>query len=608
MGVYLGDQAVVAASSITTGDLVPLSIDSIDGVRNVEWSDFLTLFTSLPVADTTAIVKGSADATKLLRFEVDGFTAGATRVLTPPNSNGTIACINVEQTWSESQTFGTATATNLITTSNLRILTGNIVIGGGILADGEKVFFFGNATSEPTFGVADGSFVYSLDYAAGDARIKVVSESGRPIWIGNNKIEASTPVSGTGTTLTLQGSDGVGGNSNSGGVTLRSGVPVGAGTIGSHRHTFIDGSTLTFQFTASTEVYRVITTSSNTVGTIEFAPANGVVVVSSRLVLGTASFSPDSTGTNTISIVNGTAPATAPADSVQLFSQDYAAGDARLRVLSETGGGLWIGNNTLEAVAPTSGAGNSVSILASAAVTSGQNGGNILLLPGLKSGAGSDGKVIIRQPGGVADTDQVEIYDDGTNSIITSRNAQLRLGGGGATDRLRVTSSGVVVTDVEPDANGTRSLGTTALRFLAVHSATFSFGPNTAVSEVSAGLVRLRGSGTTVPAGLCSPVNAPAQITGDQNNYSPGVGLTQEWNSDASRNVTGMLAGQDGEIRWIYNSGAQDIVLQNENASSTAANRWLTNTGADITLAAAGLAMAIYRAGSVNRWRVRLFS
>lgn len=41
--------------------------------------------TSNPFADDTAIIKGSADATKLLRFEVDGFTTGTTRVLTPPD-------------------------------------------------------------------------------------------------------------------------------------------------------------------------------------------------------------------------------------------------------------------------------------------------------------------------------------------------------------------------------------------------------------------------------------------------------------------------------------------------------------------------------------------
>jgi hypothetical protein len=48
---------------------------------------------SAPFVDTTAIVKGSADATKLLRFEVDGFTTGTTRVLTAPNFDGTIATL-----------------------------------------------------------------------------------------------------------------------------------------------------------------------------------------------------------------------------------------------------------------------------------------------------------------------------------------------------------------------------------------------------------------------------------------------------------------------------------------------------------------------------------
>lgn len=43
-----------------------------------------------PFADTTSIVKGSADNTKQLRFEIDGFTAGQTRVATPPDENFTI--------------------------------------------------------------------------------------------------------------------------------------------------------------------------------------------------------------------------------------------------------------------------------------------------------------------------------------------------------------------------------------------------------------------------------------------------------------------------------------------------------------------------------------
>lgn len=45
---------------------------------------------SLPVIDTTGIAKGSVDATKIVRFEVDGFTTGTTRVLTPQNKDYTI--------------------------------------------------------------------------------------------------------------------------------------------------------------------------------------------------------------------------------------------------------------------------------------------------------------------------------------------------------------------------------------------------------------------------------------------------------------------------------------------------------------------------------------
>lgn len=44
----------------------------------------------LPVADTQTIVKGSADETKLMRFEVDGLTTATTRVLTVQDMNGTI--------------------------------------------------------------------------------------------------------------------------------------------------------------------------------------------------------------------------------------------------------------------------------------------------------------------------------------------------------------------------------------------------------------------------------------------------------------------------------------------------------------------------------------
>ena len=65
-----------------------------------------------PFTDTTSIVKGSSDATKQLRFEVDGLTAGATRVATVQDADGTLAYIN-------NQTFtGTCSAPTAATMTN----------------------------------------------------------------------------------------------------------------------------------------------------------------------------------------------------------------------------------------------------------------------------------------------------------------------------------------------------------------------------------------------------------------------------------------------------------------------------------------------------------
>lgn len=100
---------------------------------------------------------------------------------------------------------------------------------------------------------------------------------------------------------------------------------------------------------------------------------------------------------------------------------------------------------------------------------------------------------------------------------------------------------------------------------------------------------------------------SPAQITADQNNYNPGgTSYFQRWNTDASRNITGMTftATQvDGQRHHVYNVGSQNIVLVHQSASSTAANRFLNTTGADITLSADQAADLIYD-GTTARWRV----
>jgi hypothetical protein len=95
---------LMALCGVSHGALIEI-ISSVDGAKHaysisgdatLSNTGVLTVTSgggSAPFIDSTAIIKGSADATKLLKIEVDGFTTGTTRVLTAPNFDGTIATL-----------------------------------------------------------------------------------------------------------------------------------------------------------------------------------------------------------------------------------------------------------------------------------------------------------------------------------------------------------------------------------------------------------------------------------------------------------------------------------------------------------------------------------
>lgn len=97
---------------------------------------------------------------------------------------------------------------------------------------------------------------------------------------------------------------------------------------------------------------------------------------------------------------------------------------------------------------------------------------------------------------------------------------------------------------------------------------------------------------------------SPAQITGNQNDYAPGVANILRLTSDASRNITGMVAQASGLVCLLFNVGTQDIVLQHQNASSAEANRFICPGAADLTLSGDEAALLVYD-GTTARWRMR---
>ena len=144
----------------------------------------------LPVVDTTSVIKGSADATKLVRFEVDGFTTGTTRTLTPQNNSYTIAGTDIAQTFTQTQTFNGSTAL---------VLNGNIT--GDLLFTSANVYIVGNGTNYlnniysetfTTYGrVKPASGVTTADLGAATTPF-------RKLWIGDISFTGTmTPPSGT---------------------------------------------------------------------------------------------------------------------------------------------------------------------------------------------------------------------------------------------------------------------------------------------------------------------------------------------------------------------------------------------------------------------------
>lgn len=100
-------------------------------------------------------------------------------------------------------------------------------------------------------------------------------------------------------------------------------------------------------------------------------------------------------------------------------------------------------------------------------------------------------------------------------------------------------------------------------------------------------------------------VVTPAQITADQDNYNPtglGTAFVLRLDTDASRNISGLMAQTNGRIVAICNVGANNIVLFNLAAGlSDAANQFALN--GDQTLAPNESCILQYD-GSSSRWRM----
>jgi hypothetical protein len=114
--------------------------------------------------------------------------------------------------------------------------------------------------------------------------------------------------------------------------------------------------------------------------------------------------------------------------------------------------------------------------------------------------------------------------------------------------------------------------------------------------------------GGTIPGFLAALVPA-----GANNDFNPGgawptnIGRLDVDPSLGVANLTGLVAGIDGQLVVIFNSealGGNNLTLNNQNAASAAANRF-QGSGDFIIVPQNSLTLCYY-AGAINRWRLNV--
>lgn len=115
----------------------------------------------------------------------------------------------------------------------------------------------------------------------------------------------------------------------------------------------------------------------------------------------------------------------------------------------------------------------------------------------------------------------------------------------------------------------------------------------------------LTAPGVTITENLImSGVISPSQIVSNQNNYNPtnlATSTALRLFTDASRNMTGIVAQPTGTILTIHNIGSFNLVLTDEDTNSTAANRFALSESLTI---GPDQSTTIRYDGTSSRWRL----
>jgi hypothetical protein len=289
----------------------------------------------------------------------------------------------------------------------------------------------------------------------------------------------------------------------------------------------------------------------------------------------------------------------------------------------------------------SSGAGDDVQIKAGSANTSGA-GGSIIIQPGAQATSGGNGIVIVRQPGGTAGTDEIQLSHDGSKGFLINKDGTLQLGGANIAIRNVANNANTTLTATTLYATGIYSSNVINADGVTIDS--YSWGIDSSSLNwgqdfnLRVGWSHIKGyancgiaytgnntngrratlevtDGST-GGGAWAYRSATTTVNTSYNDLNlTGHSAFQRLNATAATTITGIAPAStaggvgaptwihtDGRIFWLYNVGTFNVTLANESASSTAGNRVTTQTGANVVLGPGRMMQIVYD-GTSSRWR-----
>ena len=170
-------------ASISTGfDKLPTLSGNATKLVTVNSSgtalEAVSVLPPLTITDTNLVVEDNADSTRKFRFEASGITAGATRVLTVPDANMTIAGLDVAQTLTNKTISGSSNTLSNI--GNASLTNSSLTVGSTSISLGATATTLAGLTS-----VTSTSFVGALTGNADTVTngVYTIGSYANPAWI-----------------------------------------------------------------------------------------------------------------------------------------------------------------------------------------------------------------------------------------------------------------------------------------------------------------------------------------------------------------------------------------------------------------------------------------